>query len=274
MWDMTSLLSAVMESKVATSMYNNMESTLYTPRYKEDSSRLAFDSQMRTDAATYRVASQNMSDAVGMVSVAQSGVTAMKETLNDMHAIATELATLSGFTDEEYASYSRTLGELADTLVSLTKENSFNGFNLLDGSAGMNADGTVVLQGGNSQIDQDFVNFTDDSLTEVMSSTSENMNLNLLKNETTVTDKTSSQALADKLEQYINRLENVEANYSYDIKGLENLSVLYEDKANTFENTIQYKNEKEQDISLDTSQYLDDLINANSSNGNIFDSLS
>ncbi len=274
MWDMTSLLSAVYESKVATSMYNKMESTVYTDRSRPDSSRLAFDSQMRQSAATYRVASQNMSDAVGMVTVAQSGVTTMKETLNEMYNYAKELGILSGVSSDEYAYASNTLEELANSLVTLTNEVSFNGFNLLDGSAGMNADGTVVLQGGNSQIDQDFVNFVDESVTGVMSTTNSNMNLNNLKNEVTITDKDSANALAEKLEDYIHRLESIEANYSYDIKGLENLSVLYEDRANTFENTIQYKNTEEQASGVDTQQLLDDLINANQSNGNIFDSLS
>ncbi len=275
-FDMTSLLSAVMESNIASSMYKHMESTLYTPRVVEDSTRRAFDSKMRSDASVYRQASQNMADAMSMVEIAQSGTTAIKVNLNDMYKLANEAATLTGMTDEQYAAYSRSLSELASVITNQAGNTTFNGMSLLDGSAGMNADGVVVLQGGSSQINQDLTNLLDSSLTEVIGANG-NMNLNLLEGETTITDQASAQALADKLQSYINRVQGIEADYSYDIKGLENLSILYEDKANIFENTIQYKNAEEQANSSNnavSSNYIDELLMSSTGNGSIFNTSS
>ncbi len=271
MWDMTSLLSAVYESKLATSMYNKMESTVYTNRSVKDSTRRAFDSAMRADAAMYNQASRNMSDAMAMVEVAQSGTTAAKQYLNDMYKVATEAATLSGMSSDQYASYSASLNELAGLIVGLAENTSFNGMDLLNGTAGMNSDGTVVLQGGNSQIDQAFNNLIDSDLTEVMGANG-NMNFNLLKDEATITDQSSAAAFAANLEKYIERLEMVEANYSYDIKGLENLSLLYEDRASILENTIQYKTLEEEESSTPSTSsfYLNDILNASNGSGTIF----
>ncbi len=270
MWDMTSLLSAVYQSKLATTMYSKMESSIQTSQARPETTRMAFDSQMRSDAAVYRQASQNMTDAKAMVEVAQTGVTGIKQYLNDMYEIATEAATLSGLSSEQYQSYSQSLNEMAGLAAGMTSNISFNGMSLLNGTAGMNSDGVVVLQGGDSQIDQDFTNLADSSLTSVLGANG-SMNLNLLAGETTITDQASAQKLADDLESYIQRLEGLEANYSYDIKGLENLSLLYEDRASTFENTIQYQEAQAQTNPQATfgQDLLDDILSA-SSGGSVF----
>ncbi len=267
MLDMTSLLTSVMESRLASQLYTNYDRQPYTGGSRTDSTRLAFDSQMRSDAAMYRQASQNMTDAQAMVEVAQSGTTAIKQHLNDMYKMATEASVLD-MSDEQYASYSRTLAQQADLIVGLTDSISFNGMSLLNGTAGMDADGVVVLQGGNSQINQDFTNFVDADLTQVMGDNG-NMNFNLLSTETAITDQTSAKDLADKLEQYIQRLESVESGYSYDIKGLENLSLLYEDRADVLNNTIQYQTEAEQNNPETTTStnYLDNILTALDTSG-------
>ncbi len=279
MWDFTSLLSSIYESKIATSMYSHMESTLYGDRTVQNSTRRAFDSRMESDAATYRVASQNMNDAKYMVEVAQSGTTATKVNLNDMFEVASDAAALSSMSDEQAASFKNSLLGLADVAAGTAKSISYNGMNLLDGSAGMNKDGIVVLQGGDSQINQDFANLLDSSVTGVLSTSNSNMNLNNLKTEienTDFTDQAQLDTLVTNLESYVQRLEGIESNYSYDIKGLENLSILYENKAGILEDTIQYK-EAETEANPQAilgADYLDDLLASSSSNGSIFNTSS
>ena len=273
--DMTNLLSQVMESKIAGLMYQNMAST-HQPRRVVDSTRRAFDSQMRGDAGVFRQSSQNMKDAMGMVSIAQSGVTTIKHHLTEMHKLATEMATDDDMTAEQYTQYSKMLKEQSDLITSLAKNLDFNGMKLMDGSAGMAGDGTVVLQAGGSPMDQVFTNLLNGAAGGVMGADG-SMNLAALAGETTITNRTEAAALVENLNKYIDRTGALEADYSYDIKALENLSTLFENRADIFEDTIQYKEEEESpqpEPKASSSPSLLEQLLASGQNGSIFNSRS
>lgn len=265
--DMTSLLSQVMESRIAGLMYQNMQKTQRVDRSVPDSTRRAFDSKMESDAGVFRQSSQNMKDAMSMVSIAQSGVTTIKHHLTEMFKIATEMTEFDNMSDEQYRASSKMLKEQSDLIVSLAKNIEFNGMNLLDGSAGMNGDGTVVLQAGGSPMEQVFTNLLDGG-TSVMNN-SGSMNLELLEPDTNITNQTEARELVEKLNTYIQRINTIEADYSFDIKALENLSVLFENKADIFENTIQYKESDDGTEQVTSADYLAQLM-AGNSNGSIF----
>ena len=271
--DMTALLSQVMESKIAGLMYKSMGSQ-QPRRYVPDSTRRAFDSQMRGEAGVFRQSSQNMRDAMGMVTVAQSGVTAIKHHLTEMHKLATEMATDDNMSAAQYTQYSAMLKEQSDIITSLAKNLDFNGMKLMDGTAGMAADGTVVLQAGGSPMDQVFTNLLNGDGTGAVLGPGDSMDLAAIAGETTITDKAGAAAFVDSLNTYIDRVGTIEASYSYDIKALENLSVLFENRADIFEGTIQYPNEEEtppapEPRSTSSADVLAQFL-ASSQNGSIF----
>lgn len=266
--DMTALMSQVMESQLAGIMYRNMPAA-QPSRYLPSSTRRSFDSQMQADAGTFRQSSQNMKDAMAMVTVAQSGVTTIKNQLTEMYGIATEMATLDNISDEQYASYSRILKEQTDLVTSLAENIEFNGMKLLDGSAGMEGDGVVVLSAGGNPMDQELINLLNGDSDEVLSADG-TMNLNALGEEVTIANKDEAQILVDNLNNYISRLSGIEGNYSYDIKSLDNLSVLFENKADIFEGAIQYKPVEEETETPNSFSYLENLLLSQSGNGSIF----
>jgi len=270
--DMTALLSQVMESKIAGLMYQNMENTQHPRRYVPDSTRRAFDSKMRADAGVFRQSSQNMTDAMGMVSVAQSGVTTIKHHLTEMHRIATEMASFDNLTPEQYEQYSKMLKEQSDLITGMAGNLEFNGMKLLNGTAGMNDDGVVVLQAGGNPMNQVFDNLLNGDGTGAVMGANGTMDLAALAGETAITDQAGARDFIENLNSYIDRVGSIEANYSFDIKALENLSVLYENKADIFENTIQYKQEEEnpqEEGNVNSASYLEQLL-ANSRSGTIF----
>lgn len=269
--DMTALMSQVMQSKIAGIMYQGMQSS-QPRRYAPDSTRRAFDAQMQADTGVFRQSSQNMKDAMAMVTVAQSGVTTIKHHLTEMHKIATEMATLDGMSDEQYASYSKILEEHSGFVTSLAENIEFNGMQLLNGSAGMNDDGVVVLQGGGHSMNQVFTNLLDAESAGVLGD-SGTMNLNALAGETNIANKAEAQALVEKLGSYIDRVAGIEADYTFDIRSLENLSVLYENQADIFESTIQYKEKDDEAEEPTPLSYLEQFL-AKSSTGSIFSGLS
>lgn len=268
MLDLNALLSQVMESKIASIMYQNMQ-TSAPRRYRPDSTRLAFDNQMRADSGMFRQSTQNMKDAMAMVEVAQSGVTAIKNHLGQMHKMATEMATYDGMNEAQYENYSNMLKEQANLIVGLAENIEFNGMKLLNGTAGMNNDGTVVLSAGGNPMNQVFTNMLNANSDSVLADDG-SMNLNLLKDELNITSKEEAAALVEKLNSYTDRMLGLEGDYSYDIKALENLSVLFENRADIFENAIQYKNEEEQDEPEERTVFPSYLESLMMGSGNIF----
>ncbi|MBO4300046.1 MAG: hypothetical protein J5861_00430 [Desulfovibrio sp.] len=210
-------------------------------RSMPDSTRRAFDSRMKADAAVARVASQNMDDAKAMVNVAQTGATAIKSQLQAIQEILTDCAKTDGLTSEHLDGASASINEHISEIVRLAQNTSFNGMTLMDGQ-----NATVQLQAGNSTRVQNFMNLLDASLPAgtVLGANSMNMN-NLgaelfVTNGTTLTSQADAQAALAKIDDYIARMQNLEAQYSYDYKSLENLGILFEEQADIFDNAQKY----------------------------------
>ncbi len=271
--DISSLLSQVLDSRIATLMLQDMSTPRTEDRSAPGSTRWAFDSRMESDARQFAQSSQNMRDAVGMVEVAQSGVTSIKHQLSEMHSIVAEMAGVTEMSAEQYAAYSSSLAQQAQVIAQTANGIEFNGMKLLNGTAGMNGDGTVVLQAGGDSMDQVFTNLMNNGLgTDVLSTTDGSMNLSALEAQTNITSQAEAETFLANLQTYMERLGGIEADYSYDIKALDSLSVLFDNRADIFENTIQYRsdgNGSETASNDEISSYLSEILMGNV-NGNIF----
>ncbi len=270
--DMTSLLSQVMESRIASMMYSELSANERVVRDAPYSTRLAFDSRMRSDASQLNQSSQNMLDAANMVTAAQSGVTGIKNQMIEMFDIVQNMVVKDNLTAEEYNNYSQMLQNQIDVMTNTANGTTFNGMSLLNGTAGMKGDGTVVLQAGGLPMDQVFFNLLNTDLGTEVVGVDGSMNLSALSDKINITSVDEAIAFSDALEGYITRLGSMESDYSFDIKSLNSLSTLYQGQADTFENTIQYREEGNGSNSASSeiiSSYMQELL-AGSGNGSIF----
>ena len=225
------LLMGVLNSKLTKQVNQAAQSADREDRSMPNSTRRAFESRMKGDADVARMASQNMEDGKAMVNVAQTNATAIKSQLQAIQEILTDCAYTDSFSANVLSSAGQSSGEHIDEILRLAGEASFNGMHLMDGTAGNN--GTVELQAGNSVREQKFMNLLDGSLTGVLGSHS--MNLNLLSQELAFTDQTSAKAALANVEKYIERMQGLESQYSYDYKSLDNLSLLFEEQADIYD---------------------------------------
>ena len=235
--DASSLVQNYMNSKITSLLMSKLYGQSATAAVP-DSTRRPFVSRMRLDSRADLQGAQNMEDAAALVGVAQSDVTAIKDKLNSMLAKTIEAATLDPMENPDYASTNSALKKLAQDISDIAKNSSFNGIRLLDGSAGMDNDGRIQLQAGNSPRDQVMVNMLDSSVAagQVLGGQGE-INLNNLGalfdagGAWEVTDQASAKAARANLEEIIDRITGVEAQYSYDIKSLKNMSLLLQNQA-------------------------------------------
>ena len=234
--DMESLLMGLINSKLTNKAVAAAQLGQREDRSMPDSTRRAFESRMKADAAVARMASQNMNDAKAMVNVAQTGATSIKSQLQAIQEILTDCAKTDSLTSEHLEGASTSINEHIAEIVRLAQNTSFNGMTLMDGQ-----NASVQLQAGNSPRTQSFMNLLDTSLsTGVLGTNSMNMN-NLgaelfVTNGTSLTSQADAQAALAKMDDYIARMQNLEAQYSYDYKSLENLGILFEEQADIFDN--------------------------------------
>ncbi|MCR5815063.1 MAG: hypothetical protein K6G15_11320 [Desulfovibrio sp.] len=226
------LLMGVLNQKLTKQVNQAVQAVDREDRSMPNSTRRAFESRMKGDAAVARMASQNMEDGKAMVNVAQTNATAIKSQLQAIQEILTDCAYTDSLSSTILSSASDSIGEHIDEILRLANNASFNGMKLMDGSAGNN--GTVDLQAGSSVRAQKFMNLLDSSLTSgVMGSSS--MNLNNLSQELAFTDQAGAKAALANVEQYIERMQGLESQYSYDYKSLDNLSLLFEEQADIYD---------------------------------------
>src|SRR5574344_865283 len=162
--DLESLLLGFINSDLTTKAVTTNQNSQRESRGMENATRRAFDSRMETDAATSRMAAQNMDDAKVMVNVAQTNATAIKSQLQSMQKVLTDAAANTSATSSDYDAWNAQMDVFAEEIVRLAENASFNGQKLMDGSAGKDGNGVVVLQAGNSTRDQKFVNLLDADL--------------------------------------------------------------------------------------------------------------
>lgn len=264
----SALMQGVMDSKIASLLYQSMGTQKQEDRRMPDSTRRAFLSRMRVDAATSRQGAQNMKDAASMVTTAQTGTTAIKQILTDMRKVAVDMVTHAGdLTADQFASLSAQLQDYAKQMVATADTTEFNGFKLLNGSAGMNKDGVIQLQAGNSTVQEVLVNMVNSAVTDPSKVLDGgNMNLRNMAGLMTATDGASAQNVLDLISSVFDRVQSIEARYSNDIKSLGNLSVLLESQADIFDNVKNYHTAAKE---KKPPSYLDALMNGGYASGNI-----
>ncbi|MBQ7585949.1 MAG: hypothetical protein IJU40_06865 [Desulfovibrionaceae bacterium] len=263
--DYESLLMGLVNSRLTKEVNNAKQVQEREDRRMPNSTRRAFESRMRSDAAVARVAAQNMEDGMAMVNIAQTNVTAIKSQFQEMQKILTECADQDSMTQENYASADQGLLECMKEIERLAKNASFNGMNLMDGSAGTN--GVVQLQAGYSQRDQKFMNLLDGS-NNVWNQSNNSMDLrkSSLSNDLCISSAADPQAAAqnslNKINKYIDVIAGLEAQYSYDFKSLNNLSMLFEEQADIF---TEAADRSSNSSTLSRSAILSQLLNASNS---------
>lgn len=241
MIDLSDLLQNSLNSRITTMLLNKMYSssnrsdnwgTVAVP----DSTRRAFTSRMNVDSRVAIQGAQNMDDAAALVSQAQSNVTAIKDKLQEMQKIANEAATKDGLEPSTFASMQESLKKIARDIVAIAKNSSFNGISLLDGKAGLNEDGVIQLQAGNSARDQVLTNFLDSNVAAgtVVDGTG-NINMENLEDLMNVSNRATGQAALNLIKDVYARVLSVESQYSYDIKSLNNMSTLLKGQSDILE---------------------------------------
>ena len=260
-FDPSSLLQGVMDSKVAMLLYNSMRTQQQEDRSMPDSTRRAFLSRMRADAVTSRQGAQNMEDAATMVTTAQTGVTAIKQMVTDMRRIAADVEANAGtLTADQFQSYSAQLQDYARKIVRTADSTQFNGFQLLNGTAGMGRDGVIQLQAGNSSVQEVLTNMVDAAVADPLKVLDNGrINLKNLEGLMNITDAASASAASALLGDIFKAVAGVEAKYSNDIKSLDNLKVLLESQADIFDNVKKYHSEP---TTKEPESYLDALMNS------------
>ncbi|MDR1777633.1 MAG: hypothetical protein LBR31_07390 [Desulfovibrio sp.] len=279
--EQSSLLQDVMNSKIASLLYTSMGEQQREDRRVPDSTRRAFLSRMKADAVTARQGAQNMEDAVSMVTTAQTGVTAIKQMLTDMRKIAVDMDTATGLTQDQYVGYLNQLLNYAQRMTDTAGTTQFNGFKLLDGSAGLNGDGVFQLQAGNSSLEEVLVNMLDGGA--AANKTLDGTKLNLGNMAAELQDimnsvvsgptlpsqadiQTATSSVLALIGGVFDRVAGIEARYSNDIKSLDNLRVLLESQGDIFDNVQKYHQEN---TDASSKSYLDLLMNSSTSTGSI-----
>ncbi|MDR2574228.1 MAG: hypothetical protein LBC94_07820 [Desulfovibrio sp.] len=256
-----------MDSKIASMLYESMGTQQREARRVPDSTRRAFLSRMRLDAVTARQGAQNMEDAVSMVTTAQTGVTAIKHMLGEMRKLAVDASNLVAPTQAQYDAYTAQLRDYAKRLTETAETTQFNGFRLLDGSAGLNNDGVFQLQAGDTSVREVLVNLLNPLAADVLDG--EKTDLRKLETKFAMSGNADALAALDLINKVFERMEGVEARYSTDIKSLDNLRVLLESRGDIFDNARTY-HEENAEQTQSPQNYLDLLMSTVRANGNIF----
>ena len=256
--DYESMLMTMVNNHLTSRVTKAQQVQQHEDRSMPNSTRRAFESRMQTDAAVYRVAAQNMEDGRDMVKVAQTGVCDIKSQLQCVEKILIDCATQESMTIGEYEEANRGLVKRFEEIEKLAKNTSFNGMNLMDGSLGngsngnnLNLPGVSELQSGYSQREQEFMNLLDPNV-QYVDNVSIGQNTNgqncMDLSSTTLTSilsidvssgdpdlaQVSAQTALGRVKKYLAGIAGLEAQYSYDIKSLDNLSMLFEEQADIF----------------------------------------
>ena len=235
--DYETLLMNMINNRLTREVSRNAQITEREDRSMPDSTRRAFESRMRSDTAVARMASQNMEDAESMVTVAQTGVTAIKSQLQKIQEILTDCAETDFMTQDELDSAQAVIQERTKEIERIAGNTTFNGMSLLNGTAGNG--GVVQLQAGSSTRNQKFINLLDGSGTVLSGSGTMDLRAATLDSDLTGSPGAFTQAIAQQsltnISKYIDRIGGIEGQYSYDIRSLDNLRILFEEQADIYE---------------------------------------
>lgn len=267
--DMSAVLENTLNSKITAMLYSKLygnKATVAVP----DSTRRAFLGQMNMGSRVALQGAQNMKDAASLVTAAQSDVTAIKDKLNEMKKIATEGATKFPLEPAQFEMMQTSLRTLADDITQIAKNSSFNGIKLLDGSAGMDKDGVISLQAGNSARDQVLTNMLNTAATAgtVVDDTGK-LNLGNLKGLMNMANADDANAILGVLNGAFDRVQGVESQYSYDIKSLNNMAVLLMGQSDIMDEVVKNHAPKEEEA---TPSPLEEMLNGGMG-GNIMNAL-
>ncbi len=276
--DTSALLTDYMNSKIT----NMLFSRLYgedSPAALPESTRRAFTSRMRLDSRVALHGAQNMEDAAAMVTAAQTDITGIKDKLNQMRSITAEAMIKEGMENSDYQTARRNLLSLAEGIVGLAETSSFNGIRLLDGSAGMDRNGRIELQAGNSSFEQVLTNVLDGSVTNTVlerNGTGINLRnlekqLNTILADAAIADPDAAAAAFAEANELVagvfDRIQGIESQYSYDIKSLDNMRLLLLGQADILDNVVNNHQKDATDgesastTTTSSSSALSDLLN-------------
>ncbi len=217
----TDLLTNVLNSKLASSMYNAVQGQSSIP--VPDNTRRSFVASMEADARVARQGAQNMLDAEGMLTIAQSNITAAKDSLQQMRTLTNELRTIQNVSPEQYIDYSNRLKDYANNITGIMNGAEFNGYKLLDGS-----NPTFNITGGGMSVDAEMPDLLAPSIA-VFGENNENLDVDKIN----TSDGVNS--LIESIDSLISSATHAEASLSIEIKGVSNLATLLESQADVYD---------------------------------------
>ncbi|NOZ87049.1 MAG: flagellin [Deltaproteobacteria bacterium] len=122
-------------------------------RAADDAAGLAISSTLRADIASYKVGSQNASQANSILQVAEGGMDQISAMMVRLKELATQAAS-SNVSSSERTKINSEANELIDEIDRIADSTEYDGTNLLDGSFGL------VLSGGSEGVVSGLVSVT------------------------------------------------------------------------------------------------------------------
>lgn len=237
--DMEALVLGLMNARLTEKALSSASSAERESVFMEDSTRRAFDSRMKGDARVARQASQNMQDAQTMVNVAQTAATTIKEQLTGIQKTLHEAALRDNVTETEFQGMQTIVNDRIAEILRLAENTEFNGMKLMNGSAGTN--GVVEIQAGNSVRPVSLMNLLDRNQDRSLGDGS-SMNLYKLSDELDFYDSSDPDSARDNaaaaletVESLLDAFRSLENRYSHEYKSLGNMSLLFEEQADIFD---------------------------------------
>lgn len=240
--DLEAMLLGLTQARLTQQALTAASSAGREDRGMPNSTRRPFESRMAMDAATARAAAQNMEDGKAMVHTAQTFATTIRDHFKSIQEILQDCAYRDNLDQDFIAGANDSVKTHLEEIQRLAANAEFNGLKLMDGSAGNG--GVVQLQAGNSPRDQKLVNFLNSALSPAdadgVIGTDGSMNLDAATTGGALSFANQADAAAAlaKVGKYIDHVRAIEAQYSYDYKSLDNLSLLFEEQADIFDDVI------------------------------------
>lgn len=276
--DASGLMENYINSKITTMLMSKLYAKSSNTTAVPDSARQPFLYRMRVDSRVALQGAQNMKDAAALVTTAQSDVTAIKQKLIDMMEKTSEAEINKPLVASDFEMINDTVHRFAKDIADIAKNSSFNDIKLMDGSAGMDNDGHIRLQAGKNSQDQFMYNLLDKNVAagEVLGSNGEVNFANFAPlvdsgGAWEIKDASSATQFRNKLRDIIDRITLIEDQYSYDIKALNNMSIVLQNHADVLGNIPKYhysatsnsSDSNSSNTSSAPSSSVSDLLNGN-----------
>ncbi|CAH0214301.1 MULTISPECIES: flagellin [unclassified Microbacterium] len=189
-----------------------LSSGLRINRAADDAAGLAISEGLRSQVNGLNVAARNAQDGISVIQTAEGALTEVHSILQRVRDLAVQAGNDSNNVDSRNAIKTE-IDSLASELTRVTASTNFNGINLLDGSAGADADGVLTFQVGAGGTANDQISVTLANLSDMKDSTgaATGVALGATIAALTVDDATNAQAAITAIDTQIKNVSEARA---------------------------------------------------------------